>query len=242
MSLTFANARTGHTAQHRGLRRSIAPPLCGGLAAAVAVLSFSAAPAHAGVAGLVFVAPSFQAAQGSSGSFDLLLDDAAVASLHLAGESVRLGVGGSGVQFTDTTAATTVEPYLFPDSFDVDNGFTLDASGVPYPKTDVTTSDLSNIPASFIVMNPGASLGVVHVSYTIDPDATLGRHALTFEDLGGGTSTSDENGVAVPFSVGNGTLTITAAVPEPATLDGVGAVAIVLCSRSRRGHQRRRRA
>jgi hypothetical protein len=183
------------------------------------------------VSGVEFLAPSFQAAQGSSGSFDLLVLNPNVTpnTFDLAGETVEMSVSGSGVNFTDTAVNTTT-PYVFPDSFAVDTSTPLDLTGVAYPKTEFITSDLSDAPSSFVTLAAGGSYGLVHVSYSIDPSATLGAHALTFEDLGGGTSTSDENGIAVPFFTSNGILTVTPAVPEPASL-GLLATGLVLLVR-----------
>jgi hypothetical protein len=197
------------------------------------MLLMPAIAAHAGPtsASLVFEAPTLSAAPGSSGSFDIVIANPSLSSFHLAGESVELGISGTGVEFTNT-GANTLTPYVFSPSFDLDNGFTLDASGNPYPKNDFITSDVSDAPAGFVVVSPGETLGIVHVSYTVDPGATLGPRTLTIEDLGGGTSTSDEFGNVVPFTASNGSLTV-AAVPEPACL-GLMLVLAPLLGRRRR--------
>jgi hypothetical protein len=180
---------------------------------------------------LVFEAPTLSAAPGSSGSFDIVIVNTSSSSFHLAGESVELGISGTGVEFTNTDA-NTLTPYVFSPSFDLDNGFSLDASGNPYPKNDFITSDVSDAPTGFVVVSPNERLGIVHVSYTVDPGASLGSRTLTIEDLGGGTSTSDEIGNAVPFTASNGSLTV-AAVPEPGCVGLVLLVAPLVMRRRR---------
>ncbi len=190
--------------------------LCVAAVAAFAIaLSMPSAPAQASPVALLFEAPTLSATPGSTGSFDILVADKAV-SFDLAGESVELGISGTGVEFTDTSA-DTVTPYIFNPSFDADNASPLDFSGDPYPKNDFITSDLSDAPAGFIVINDGDTFGLVNVSYSVDADAALGDRTLTIESIGGGTSTSDENGAVVPFGTSNGVLTVVA-VPEPASL------------------------
>lgn len=197
------------------------------------MLLLPAMTAHAGPASgsLIFEAPTLSATPGSSGSFDIVITNPSSSSFHLAGESVELGISGTGVEFTNTDA-NTLTPYVFPSSFDLDNGFTLDASGVAYPKTDFITSDVSDAPSSFVLVTPGETLGIVHVSYTVDPGATLGGRTLTIENLGPATSTSDENGISVPFTGANGSLTVVA-VPEPACLGLMLALAPLFARRRR---------
>jgi hypothetical protein len=200
--------------------------------AAVAISLMSVAAAQgAPPAGLIFEAPTLSAAPGSSGSFDIVIVNPSASSFHLAGESVELGISGTGVEFTNTDA-NTLTPYVFSPSFDLDNGFTLDASSIPYPKNDFITSDVSDALAGFALVSPGQTLGIVHVSYTVYPGATLGPRTLTIEDLGGGTSTSDEFGNAVPFTASNGSLTV-AAVPEPGCV-GLALLVAPLVMRRRR--------
>jgi PEP-CTERM motif len=180
---------------------------------------------------LLFSAPTLSAAPGSSGSFDLLVT--ANSNVDLAGESVELGISGSGVEFTATDANTAL-PYVFTPSFDLDNGFTLDASGIAYPKSDFIVSDVSDASTGFVALTPGEVLGLVHVSYSVDAGATLGPRSLTIEDLGGGTSTSDIDGNAIPFTVINGTLTV-GAVPEPGSvaLLALGGISVLARRRGR---------
>jgi hypothetical protein len=212
--------------------RSLQRLLPGGTAAAFMVAFWmSPAPARASV-GLTFEAPTLQAAQGSTGSFDVLISDNAGASFDLAAESVELGISGSGVEFTDTTI-NTVTPYVFSPSFDVDNGFSLDATGDPYPKNDFITSDLSDALAG-IVINDGDTFGIVNVSYSVDPDAALGDRTLTIESIGAGTSTSDQFGNAVPFDTVDGVLTVVP-VPEPASFTLAVLAAPLLMRRRRTG-------
>ncbi len=183
-----------------------------GLIAALA-LFVPAAGARGSAVPLLFSVPVVSAAQGSSGSFDVIVTGEAN-GVHLAGESIELGVSDSGVEFT-ATDMNTAKPYVFNPSFDADFSSPLDVSGIAYPKTDFITSDLSDSP--FQLINLGDTFGVVHVSYTVDAGATLGPRHLTIEDLGGATSTSDELGNAIAFTVNNGLFNVTA-VPEPGSV------------------------
>ena len=199
--------------------------------AAISLISVAAAQGGPTSGSLIFEAPTLSTAPGSSGSFDVIIANTSAAAVDLAGESVELGISGTGVEFTNTDAIT-MTPYVFSPSFDLDNALTLDASGIPYPKNDFITSDVSDAPAGFVVVSPGETFGIVDVSYTVDPGASLGPRTLTIEDLGGGTSTSDEMGNVVPFTGSNGSLTV-AAVPEPGCV-GLALLVAPLVMRRRR--------
>jgi hypothetical protein len=199
--------------KHSKLRRSV---IRGGLSGTPACsligigLGLLACVTPAAKGDLIISAPNVVASPGTTGLLDLLITDTAN-SFHIAGDSVELGISGTGVQFIDATTSTAT-PYIYPSSFDDANGFTLDANG-NFPKTDLIASDVDNAPSSFQLVNAGDIFGLAHVSYAVAPDATPGIYNLAIEDIGGGTSLSDENGAAVLFTTVNGTLTV---VPEPA--------------------------
>jgi hypothetical protein len=176
-------------------------------------------------ADLVISAPNFGALSGSSGTFDILLSDNG-GSFNLSGFSLELSVSPPpGVSFTavDTTTAT---PYIFgalqvpPFSFDI------------FPNTQFTASDSDFTAPFFVTVNPGDVYGLAHVSYSVDPGAAEGPRSLAFQDLGGGTSLSDDIGNPIAFDVANGSANV---VPEPAsvTLVGIGAASVLLLRRRR---------
>lgn len=150
----------------------------------------------------------------SSGSFDVVIRDTAGSpAFNLAAFAVQLGLDGSGVHFTDTNTSTA-PTYLYTwNSFDDINGFTIDPTGRPYPKSDFVVSDLANGPIAFQTINPGDLFGLVHVLYSVDSNAQAWRQNLTIENIGVGTSLADEIGNGVPFATLDGTFTVTS-VPE----------------------------
>ncbi|HMB95090.1 MAG TPA: PEP-CTERM sorting domain-containing protein [Tepidisphaeraceae bacterium] len=193
-----------------------------GIAVLMAALSPRIASAIPAIppAPLVFSAPTFSAEQGSSGSFDLLIENTGNDDLDVTTETVKLGVSGSGVHFTATDINTTAASYIFLNhSFDAASSATLDSTGAAYPKTDFSTLDIANVPGTgFTDILSFEIFGVVHVSYSIDADATLGDHNLTFEDttgVGQGTSAGGLLGGEFRVSAINGILTV---VPEPASI------------------------
>ena len=70
--------------------------------------------------------------------------------------------GSSGVQFTDVTTSTVVQPYLFgtlqlpPFSFD------------NFPTQDFSAGDSNLVPPGFITLHTGDMFGLVHVDYAVD--------------------------------------------------------------------------
>lgn len=168
-------------------------------------------------ADLVLTAPNLSATQGSSGSFDLVITDTdpvGSAPLKIAGFGIEFEVSGAGVQFTDTTTGTA-PPYLYVgNSFDDINGFTMDATVVPYPKSHLIVSDLANDVPLFQIVNPGDTFGVTHVSFSVDGGATPGLRNLTFDRVNLITTFSDPNGVLIPVTSIDGSIAVSA-VPEP---------------------------
>ena len=193
----------------RNVRRimSSTPARLAGLGLMAAALAL---PVHAA---LTIQAPVLSAAAAGSGSFDVSITNTGPSAVDIEADSVELGIDGTGVQFTDATVNTAV-PYIYSDSLDADFGQPMDNTGVPFPKNDLIAEDVVGLSINFATINPGDTLGLVHVSYSVDPTAALGPRDLTIEDIGGGTSLSDQLGNPVLFTPTNGSLTVTPA-PEP---------------------------
>lgn len=195
-------------------------------AACVALLCLAAAPTRAG---LVATVPTFSAAAGSSGSFDLVLSDndsAASQAIHLAGFDLTLQVTGpTGVTFT-AAGINTALPYVFVTSGTTQGGGPL--SFDTFPNTTFTASDSEFAAPGFRAVSPGTVFGLVHVSYSVAPSAALGDRPLTITAADG----SDESANAVALTPANGVLTVTAA-PEPGSLALLGAGLLGLLRRRR---------
>jgi hypothetical protein len=193
------------------------------VALALAAVAIGAAPARAN---LIVQVQNSVAPAGGTGAFDVSLVNTGDESYNVAGFSVELFVpGGSGVTFTGVDTGTTLFPYIFgtlqspPFSFD------------PFPNQQFVASDAAAADP-FVTVGPGEAFGLAHVTYAVAPGTPLGPVTVSLLDVGGGTSLSDENGEAVPFTTEFGTITVTpsapSAVPEPASLVlfGLGVVAV----------------
>jgi hypothetical protein len=181
------------------------------------------------------------AAPGGSGSFDVVLT-ASGGSIDIGGFTVEPSTMlGAGFSFTaagfDTGAGA---PYIFPDSFDIDNGLPL--SYDPFPDTDFIALDADDALDGAVTIDDGQAVGLAHVTFTIDSGVTPGTdYIIDFADPGVGTSLSDGTGAAVNFTATPGTIVVGngAAAPEPSPLAsfgmvGLGLLCLVLRARCRR--------
>ena len=184
------------------------------------VLAMSLGPAVSCRAdGLVIEAPNVPVAPGSSGSFDVLLmntNAAGGASFGVSLDSLELALSGSaGVAFTDVTINTIV-PYIYTVSATTLPGSDPLDAGIVFPNAGFTVSDSDGGSPFFQTVNPGDSFGLANVSYTVSPTFS-GTDTITIASLNVGTSLSDINGNAIPFTAMNGSISTTA-IPEPSTL------------------------
>jgi hypothetical protein len=189
------------------------------------------------------------ATAGSTGSFDVLVvntdPSTSTTSYHLSSDSVKLALAGlSGVSFTSATIATTgifngtAYSYIYQQT-----GTTASdpLSYDPFPNTLFTASDSEFASPYYRSVGAGSVFGLVHVGYTASASASAGTGSISFQDVGAGTSLSDENGKALAFTTKDGTFTV-AAVPEPGSLllgligFGTGGLAH-LWRRGRRSHR-----
>jgi hypothetical protein len=154
------------------------------------------------------------ASQGSTGNvFDVLLTNTGGMAVTVGGFSWDITTANTDITFTNADTSP-VTPYIFTsDSFDNDNSFPLFTNSLP--GQEVAASDFSD--ASGDSVGAGATVGVGRVMFDIANGATTGPFAVTFQDLSGTNSLSDNNGGGLPFTTQDGTITITSTttVPEP---------------------------
>jgi hypothetical protein len=191
--------------------------------------------------GLVIQAPDLTVTRGSSGSFDVLLVNTNAgggASYGVSLDSLELALtGAAGVAFTDVTINTIV-PYIYTVSATTLPGSDPLDFGIAFPNTGFTVADSDGGSPFFQTVNPGDQFGLANVSYSVSPTFS-GSDAITIASLNVGTSLSDINGDAIPFTAINGSIT-TSSIPEPSAL--IQATAAILIGlgafwrrRSRRG-------
>jgi hypothetical protein len=194
-------------------------PGCRLALAAVLVLAASLGPAlPCRAAGLVMEVPFLTGPPGSSGSFDVLLvntNPAGGASYDVAADSIELALlGPLSATFTGVSINTIV-PYIYVTSATTQGGgpFSFDT----FPNTQFKASDSEFAAPGFRTVNPGDVFGLAHVTFAISPSSTGGTDTVTF--VFPGTSLSDINGNAIPFT--------TATVPEPAALTEAATAALL---------------
>jgi hypothetical protein len=177
--------------------------------------------------GLVIAAPDLIVTPGSSGSFDVLLvntNAAGGASYGVSLDSLELALTGpAGVAFTDVTINTIV-PYIYTVSATTLPGSDPLDFGIAFPNAGFTVADSDGGSPFFQTVNPGDQFGLANVSYSVSPTFS-GSDAITIASLNVGTSLSDINGAAIPFTAINGSIS-TSSIPEPSAL--IQATAAVL--------------
>ena len=202
---------------------NLTQPLASFSLAAFAALGIFLLPARPACAQALFsVGNVVSAAPGGSGSFDVLLT-ATSGSLSIGAFTAEPTLSAPGVTFT-AAGFNTVTPYIFPDSFDQDNGLTLtDEADDPFPNTDLIASDSDNQSGSAVTLTSGSTVGLAHVTYMFDSADTPGSvYTVNFNP--NGTSLSDGTGtVSYSFTTAPGVLTVgPAAVPEASSVISLG--------------------
>jgi voltage-gated potassium channel Kch len=163
----------------------------------------------------VIQTPNLTVAPGTSGSFDVLLENtnaAGGASYGVSTDSLELALSGSaGVVFTDVTINTII-PYIYSVSATTLPGSEPLNFGITFPNMGFTVADADGASPFFQTVSPGDTFGLANVSYMVSPTFT-GRDTITIASLNVGTSLSDINGNPIPFTAVNGSI-----VPEPSAL------------------------
>jgi hypothetical protein len=178
--------------------------------AAVAIAFLGAVPAHAT---LLFSVGSVSAAAGTSGAFDVTLQNTGVLAVNIAAFSFGLSVGTTDITFTGVNTSTA-STYIF-------NGNSLFGpliSTTPPPTGQIVLASDVTANALDFSLASGATVGIGHVLFDLSLAAALGPQTVTLAVFPT-TSLSDSLGANVAFTGSNGILTITApaATPEPST-------------------------
>jgi hypothetical protein len=121
---------------------------------------------------LFSIQPSAALAEpGYSGEFDVVLTNSGPAGIVVQSFSFQVSVTGPGITLTGAGFSTSSLGYIFAgDSFDVNNGFTLnlDLPGQTMDGTDGTDSGAG------ISLASGESLALGAVLFDVSPTAALG--------------------------------------------------------------------
>jgi hypothetical protein len=181
----------------RHLRRAAAI-----LAFAVALIGWATCEA-----GLYIGVESATFTPGATGAFDVYLVNNDTNPYYVASDVVQVFTAGlTGVTFTDANIFTA-DPYIY-----ITSG-TIGPPSVPLavtslPGTSVTVSDSEFGAPYYREVDPGATFGLAHVSYSVDANAPSHQSGLVLVSAEG-TSLADQSGSPINFSV----------VPEPVTID-----------------------
>jgi hypothetical protein len=163
-------------------------------------------------AGIVVSLQSVSASAGSSGNtFEVDVTNTG-APVDIAAFSFEISVApSSGVNFTGADVSTASSLYIFAGNsafgpnIDTLTGTTLDAS-------DLAVSGATTL-------GTGATLALGRVFFSVATSAPLGAAAVSFTGFPATSLTAmDLSNIPIDTLSNNGTITITAAVPEPSTL------------------------
>ncbi len=171
-------------------------------------IMLAAVPARAG--SIVISAESVAA---SAGAFDVLLTNDTSSAVSLNGFSFEVNVSSPLITFTDATINSTTAPFIFagnslfgPDILTgiSNGGQTLDASDV----YALTPADVS--------VAAGATVGLGNVVFTVGPGFDSPA-TVSFTGFPATGLSDNSTNISVGSFV-NGTISPSAAIPEPATL------------------------
>jgi hypothetical protein len=173
-------------------------------AAAAALIFIGASPAAHGA--LIVLAPAVIGAPGTSGTFDIVLQNTGAASISIGGFSFGVSTTNPGVTFSSATISTTAAAYIFGADSLFGPDITI-ASG-----TSLSASDNPASVASYNVAG-GATVGLGHLSYAISGAATPGTLTLSLSPSA--TALADQNGNPIKIdALTDGSVSVTG-TPEP---------------------------
>jgi len=181
-----------------------------------AVALFTGMPAKASI--IISVLSTTYAAGSSGDSFDVTIKNTGASAQNIAAFSFGLSVADSHITFTGANESTALT-YLF-------NGDSFALANPPFATLptaqSVEASDLSNGGAgTSIAANSAVTFGLGHILFSVAGNASAGPIAVTLATSCGAplcSSLSDSSGANVPFTVSNGTITVTTSgVPEPSS-------------------------
>jgi hypothetical protein len=143
------------------------------------------------------------AVSGGSGSFDVVFEETNGGTDAITSHTVELSIlSSAGITFTgaNTNTDAIAEPYIYGS---LQNPPFTTAS---FPNTQFDASDtFVNAPFQ-AVLNDGDVAGAAHITYAV-ASGTPGE--VVPVTLGADTAVSDIDGVPIPFTIVNGTITVT---------------------------------
>ena len=159
-------------------------------------------------ASLIFLAPAIDALPGSTGTFDILLENTGPSSVAIGGFEFGISTTNSSILFTDATINTVSAPYIFG----IDSLFGPDIALTT--GTSLTADDNPASVGSYDVA-AGETVGLGNVSYSISSASPYGQFAITFSPSP--TSVlADAAGANIPITtLSNGSFEVT---PEPSSI------------------------
>jgi hypothetical protein len=171
-------------------------------------------------------------AAGSNGDvLEVLLSNTGVSAISVAAFNFGVTTTDTDVTFVSADTATTSQPYIFfGNSFDVQNSLPLNTtSGPSLLGSDLTADFITNVSLA-----GGQSLALGRVLYNVALNAALGPFIVDFTTGAFDNKLSQADLTDVPINTLQGaTITIGAAVPEPATLLLIPAGLLALAWRKR---------
>ena len=175
-----------------------------GFAGAVILLTLGAARAEAD---LVLLSPTVDALPGTTGTFDILLENTGSSSVSIGGFSFGISTTDPSILFTNATINTVSGPYIFG----IDSLF-----GPNIALTTGTSLTANDNPASVgsYAVAAGATVGLGNVSYSIANASPYGQFDITLSPFPT-SALADAGGANIPITtLTNGSFEVT---PEPSS-------------------------
>ena len=164
-------------------------------------------------ADLLLTAESVTAPPGSVNDlFNVYLTNLGATAVDVESFSFEINTTSSDITFEEATDTTTLYSYIFAGNSFV-SAFFGGVVSTSSPGQTLDASDLTLVPSSFTVVNPGASFGLGLVSFNVTPGAPNQVAPVNFNTNSAFTSVSDQNGSLLPLEFASGSIT----VPEPGT-------------------------
>jgi hypothetical protein len=201
------------------------------LSMAVIALVLFAAPPLARASLIIRVQNVGASSPSSADALDITLINTGPGSVMLGSFSFGISVTDPAITFTSATTATVIAPYVFAGQSLF--GPTISTS---VPGQSLDASDVAALTSGTIA--GAATVGLGHVFFSVAAGDTAGPKAVALA-VPPTTELSDVDGTLIPFSILNGTITITAtgsSVPQPSTILLVltGITSLTLARRHRR--------
>jgi hypothetical protein len=202
-----------------------------------AVMAAAALFAGSASADLIVTVQDVTVPSGSTNNaLEVTLTNTGGAAVALGGFSFGLSTANTDITFTAADINTS-PAYIFAGH----SLFGPVISTTPPPNGQVViASDSYDVPNSGIMLASGATVGLGRVLFDVSPSAAAGVFPVVLTGFPT-TSLNDFVGNDVPVtSLKNGSITISSAVPEPASLSLVGFGFATLLVRARRRATRER--